>query len=219
MEQNQAIRQPFGITTFGSSVIRVDPDIASVQFAVSCTEKQPKDAFEKARNTSQKFNAYLQKADFKKEVSSSRLTLSQSWQFESGVQKFKGYTAKSSFHVLLYDLEKIEDLLVSIVDLGVNEITDVRFQTSKLKDLRAQARFRAVEAAREKAENYCHAAKVELGKVVHLEDVNPEILSGRYEGHVLKQVEPDDTGNIQAFNPGSITIGAAVLVSFDFAKN
>ena len=218
MEQKQVIRQPFGITTFGSTVIRVDPDIASVQFAVSCTEKQPKDAFKEARNISQKVNIYLQQADFKKEVSSSRLTLSQAWNYEAGVQKFKGYAAKSSFHVLLYDLEKIEDLLVNIVDLGVNEITDVRFQTSKLKELRAQARFRAVEAAREKAENYCQAAKVELGKVIHLEDVNPEILSGRYEGHVLKQVEPDDTGNVQAFNPGSITIGAAVLMSFNFAN-
>jgi uncharacterized protein YggE len=219
MDQHQIIRQPFGITTFGSAVLRTDPDVASVQFAITRTEQLPKQSFQAVREASKNVTDYLQRVDFKKDTSSSRLSLSQAWKLTGGTQTFIGYKAKAGFHVLLYDLEQLENLLIGIVDAGANEINDVNFQTSRLKELRAQARRKAVEAAREKAENYCQAAQVKLGKVIHIEDVNPDSLSGRFEGHVMRQVELDDSGTVQAFNPGSITINAAVLISFNIADN
>ena len=179
MDQHQVIRQPFGITTFGSTVIRVDPDVASVQFAITRTEQLPKQSFHAVREASKRVTDYLQQVDFKQDTSSSRLSLSQAWKLTGGTQTFVGYKAKAGFHVLLYDLDQLENLLIGIVDAGANEINDVNFQTSRLKELRAQARRKAVEAAREKAENYCQAAQVKLGKVIHIEDVNPDGLSGR----------------------------------------
>ena len=46
---------------------------------------------------------------------------------------------------------------------GANELTSVTFQTTRLKEVRADARRRAVAAAREKAELYCSAAGVSAG--------------------------------------------------------
>jgi hypothetical protein len=36
-------------------------------------------------------------------------------------------------------------------------------------------------------------------------------------GHVAYEIQPDDSGEIQAFDPGSITIGAAVILAFKIA--
>jgi uncharacterized protein len=226
MSPGQAVRQPFGVTTYGSTIIRVDPDIASIHFAISRTESHPKESFRVVREASKKVFDYLQKANFRKETSSSRISLSQTWDYVGATRKFMGYTARSGFHTLLFDLEQLENLLVSLVDLGVNEIDDVNFQTTRLKELRSDARRKAVDAAAAKAENYCSAAGIKLGRVIHIEDVNPDaadFLGRRYEGHAMSQnminlLEPADAEDLQSFNPGGITISAAVLLSFNIAN-
>lgn len=208
MYQEQLIQNPFGINVFGSSLVRVEPDIVSLDFAVSRIQKHPKDAFQDVRKASQNVRRYLEQAKVD-EVNTSRVSISQAFRFVSGEQKFMGYTAKVVFHVLLKTLDQMEDLLSGIVDAGANEIESVEFQTTKLKELRADARRQAVSSAREKAENYCSAAGVTLGKVIHIEDVNPDTLHGR-ESHV----EAGRGTQMQAFDPSSITIGAAVIVAF-----
>ena len=208
MYQEQLIQNPFGITVFGSSLIKVEPDIVSLSFAVSRIHQHPKDAFQDVRSSSQSVRKYLEQAKVD-EVNTSRVSISQTFRYISGEQKFLGYTAKVAFNVLLRKLDEMEDLLSGIVDAGANEIENVEFQTTKLKELRADARRQAIGAAREKAENYCNAAGVNLGKVIHIEDVNPDNLRGR-ESHV----EMGIANQLQAFDPGNITIGAAVIVAF-----
>src|SRR5229473_3394794 len=60
------------------------------------------------------------------------------------------------------------------VEAGANEVTSVKYLTTQLAELRAQARREAVAAARRKAEVYSEAAGVALGHVLHIEDVNPD---------------------------------------------
>jgi uncharacterized protein YggE len=84
-----------------------------------------------------------------------------------------------------------------------------------LKQLRAEARRRAVSAAREKAELYRTAAGVSLGGVLAIEDVNPELLSGRSEGHTYREPHPvEDAGEPGAIDPGAISVSAAVYVVY-----
>jgi len=212
MDQAQLIQTPFGVAVFGSTLIRVAPDIVSLDFAVSRLEQHPKDAFRKVREAAQSVRKYLEEAKVG-EVGTSRVNISQTFRFVNGEQKFLGYTAKISFHLLLRQLDQMEDLLSGIVDAGVNEIARVDFQTTQLKEVRSEARRRAIAAAREKAENYCAAARVKLGKVIHIEDVNPDLLRGG-EGHVANEILPDDGDEIGVFDPGSITVGAAVSMAF-----
>lgn len=210
---SQLVRTPFGISVFGSSIIRVEPDIVSLNFAVSRLQQKPKDAFSDVKKAVQKVRKYLDQAEVD-EVGSSRVTIEQSYRYSANENKFIGYTATIAFHVLLRNLDKIEDILSGIVDAGVNHIYSVNYQTTRLKELRADARRRAVEAAREKAENYCSAAGISLGKIIHIDHVNPDTLYSR-EGHVVREIQPDDSDDNQVFDPGSITIGGAVIIAFE----
>jgi uncharacterized protein len=209
-----SIQTSQGVKVFGSAVVRVSPDTASIVVAVSRTEKRPEAAFSKAREGARAVNEFLRKClipDF----GSSRVSLSQELRYTNGESQFVGYKAKIEFNVVLREMDKVETLLSGLIAAGANELTSVTFQTTRLKDLRADARRRAVAAAREKAELYCQAAGVAVGSVMAIEDVNPESLSGRYEGHTYREpVAADDTGEPGAIDPGAIAVAAAVNVVY-----
>ncbi len=200
------------VKVFGSAIVRVAPDTASIVVAVSRTEQKPGDAFAKAREGAKAVMEYLHKAGVE-DFGSSRVTLSQEFRYANGEQKFVGYQGKIEFNVVLRELDKVDAVLCGLITAGANILASVTFQTTRLKELRADARRRAVVAAREKAELYCGAASVAVGAVVAIEDINPETLTGRGEGHTYREAAPvDDAGEPGAIDPGAITVGAAVNV-------
>jgi uncharacterized protein len=208
------IRTAHGVKVFGSAVVRVAPDTASIVVAVSRIEQKPEAAFAKAREGAQGVTAYLHKAGVK-DFGSSRVTLSQEFRYTNGENRFVGYQAKIEFNVVLREMDKVEAVLSGLIAAGANTLTAVTFQTTRLKELRADARRRAVVAAREKAELYCTAAGVAVGPVLTIEDVNPESLSGRSEGHTYREAAPvDDAGEPGAIDPGAIAVGAAVNIVY-----
>ena len=217
MFPKQSIERPFGINVFGSSIARIEPDIASLKFAVARLADHPKDAFREAREGAQSVRAALVQLGIS-DVGSSRVTLSQTFRYTGNEQRFVGYTARVAFHVLLRDLESMEAVLSGVVDAGANEIDSVQLQTSRLKEVRAEARQRALEAAREKAVIYCQSAGVTLGPVVHIEDLNPDMLEMARSGHKMRETQPDEEEPLTAFDPGSIVVAAAVMVAFEIGR-
>ena len=215
MDFSQLVPSPAGIKVFGSAIVRVEPDTASLTFAVSRLGKHPRDAFREARESSQRVWAFLTQAKLD-DVGTSRMTLTET--FDYSPRNLLGYTARIAYHLLLRDLDRLEEILVGIVDSGANEITSVEFQSIRLKEFRAEARRRAVQAARDKALLYCEAASVTLGQVLHLEDVNPDTLRGT-GSHQLREQQPDDDGEtLKAFDPGSIVIGGAVRIIYEIKR-
>ena len=212
MQVSQAIPSPQGLSVFGSALIRVAPDVASLTFSASRQQKKPRAAFEETRSAAAAIRAFLDKSNVG-DVQASRVTLSQQWDYVGGKPKPGGYVAKASFNVLLDDLDQLEAILSGVVDAGANEITEVSFQSRTLKEHRVRARQQAVAAAREKALVYATAAGKGVGEVLHIEDANPDQLQGS-EGHVQRDLPTDGEGPLAAFDPGSITVGAAVLIVF-----
>jgi hypothetical protein len=208
----QQITNPTGITVFGSAIIRVAPDIVSLNFSVSQLEQHPKDAFKAVRADAQKVNNFLADSQIT-DFGASRISLEEAYQYRNNEHQFIGYRARVSFHVLLTELDRLEAILSGLVDAGVNRIDQIDYQTTRLKELRAQARQRAVAAAREKAEIYAQAAGVSVGGVLHIEDVNPDILRG-HEGHTQREIPQDEGAPLQAFDPGSIVVNGAVMIAY-----
>lgn len=205
--------QAGSVRVFGSVVLRVPPDTASISVAVSRLEPKPEAAFARTRDAARAVSTYLHNAGVK-DVGSSRVTLSQETRYVNGEHKFAGYLARIGFHVVVRELDRVDGLLAGLIAAGANELSAVTFQTTRLRELRADARRRAVAAAREKADLYCTAAGVSVGEVLEIEDVNPESVSGRSEGHTYREPAADDPGEPGAIDPGAIAVGAAVNVVY-----
>jgi uncharacterized protein YggE len=149
------------------------------------------------------------------DVAASETSLSEAFDGDYQNRKKIGYQGSVSFHVILRDPAKLEALLSDAVDAGADRITSVHAKTSRLRELRAEARQRAVRSARAKAEELAGAAGAKLGAVLHLEDVNPEDMSRRSHAPDIDLTEHDQDAAVPtAHDPGSITIAAAVMACF-----
>jgi uncharacterized protein YggE len=177
-------------------------------------EQQPEPAFTAARQAAQAVSAYLHRSGMQ-DVGSSRITLAQEFRYVNGEQRFVGYTARIAFSVVLRNVDQVEETLAGLIAAVANELTSVTFQTSRLREVRADARRRAIAAAREKAELYCAAAGVAAGRVLAIEDANPEFLTGRHEGHLHREPAAEDTAELKAMDPAAIAVGAAVNVLYE----
>jgi uncharacterized protein YggE len=213
----QSIKNPLGLNVFGSALLRVAPDVASITLSVATTQKKPHAAFEETRTIAHAVRAFLAKSKVD-DVQSSRIALSQEKEYDGGRWRFQGYTARVSFNVILDDLDRVEEIICGAIDAGVNEIDSVAFQTRQLKEHRVKARQQAVAAAQRKAEVYAQAAGVTLYRILHIEDVNPAQLSGYSEAHVVREPEIDEDGPVSAFDPGAITVGAAVILTYSLKE-
>ena len=146
--QSDGVQRLNVVRVFGSAVVRVAPDTASIVVAVSRIEPKPEPAFAKAREGAQAVNAFLHKSGIG-DFGSSQVTLSAEFRYTNGENRFVGYKARIEFNVALRELAKMDSLLSGLIAAGANELKSVQFQTSRLKEIRADARRRAVAAARE----------------------------------------------------------------------
>lgn len=216
------IKNPFGISVFGSALLRVAPDFVTIRAAITRLEQKPAEAFQNAREAERAVTAFLRKNPVK-ESGVSRISLAQEYRFVNSERRPIGYVARIGLTLVLSELDRIETVLSGLVEAGANEITSTEFHTVKLKDLRARARELAVNAARQKAEVYATAAKVSLGDVLHIEDVNPNVL--RQEFHVagarrsVQQDIIDSEPEQDTLDPSAIQVGAAVMVAYQIAES
>ena len=211
---NQSISRPFGINVFGSSLVRTDPDQVEVGLTVSRLGDKPQESFRATHEATSAVRTVLRRRGVPDSaVEGSRVTLEMAYDGYPN-RRFVGYQACVSLRVLLDNLDDLEPLLNEVVEAGAHQIDAVRYQTRRLKEVRSQARSQAVESARLKAAIYASAAGVQLGSVLHIEDVNPDQLTQRGHAPDVDVTEHDETAIVGALEPGSLTVTAAVMASF-----
>lgn len=214
-----SLTRPNGVHVFGSHILRTEPDRAEVDLAVIRLAQTPAASFEQTGKAVRAVRAALRAAAIPDaEIEVSRVNLETAYD-SYPARKFLGYRSTVSFRFAVTHLEAIEQLLTSAVEAGANEVQRVRYQSSKLRELRAEARTQAVQAAQRKAEIYCQAANVRLGPVVDIEDVNPDV--GAYRAGVSHGVTEWGAGAVaddeatSGLKPGSLVVSAAVEVTFN----
>lgn len=209
MLNSQMVERPWGVTVYGAADVKARPDLVRARFKVSRTEQTPSESFAAASKAITAVRQALRDHDVPDAaVERSRLDLQSSHTYGTP-REFLGYQCEASFVVETRDLDDVQSLLVDLVAAGANEIGGVVFDVTTKAELRAQARREAVAAARRKAELYAEAAGVRLGGVVHIEDVDPEKMSGGYRGH-------GSGGEASAGDlaPGHVVVSAAVILGF-----
>jgi len=199
-----------GITSFGSGVVSVPADIAIITLSVEVVEPTAKKAFQVTKKTSLTVRKFLDRVK-NLEVSTSHITLTQNWHSKRN----EGYRAQITYRIKLHNLDLMEKVITNAIDAGANRIQSVNFQNSELRKHRKEARRLAIVGAREKALNYCQAAGVELGEVIHIEDLNPDSLERR--GYAAGGAVAGG-GAESAMNPGDLQVSGAVKVIYSLKK-
>ncbi len=213
----QTIGRPWGVTAYGAGSVKALPDLVRVKFKIVNTEQTPSAAFDAASTSVSGVRSALRGRGVPDSaVQASRLNLATATEYVNNAHRFAGYRCVASFSVDSTDLNGVQQLLVDLVAAGVNEIGGVDFDVTTKQALRAEARRKAVAAARAKAELYAEAADIRLGAVLHIEDVDAEQTGERYRSH---SAYASDASLEQDLAPGHIVVNAAVILGFAIARD
>ncbi|MEU7095683.1 SIMPL domain-containing protein [Kitasatospora aureofaciens] len=210
MNGTQSIENPWGMSVFGAASVDAAPDLARLRVAINQTRQKPGEAFEVTRAAVNQVREALRNHNVPDSaVSTSQLDLKSSWTY-GGERKFLGYECTASFVIELRELDRLETVLVDVVDAGANQVDGVTFDVQAKKELRAKARAAAVAAAREKAALYAEAAGARLGPVIHIKDIDSDHLQNSYRSH---RSSGDGSGDGD-LTPGKISVSAGVVIGF-----
>ena len=159
------------ITVSGEGKVVGIPDVANVDLGM--TVERTTVAAAQKENT-RVMNELLQKLKDtgvdSKDIQTTSYTVYPAYDWNDGKQTLRGYGVTQNVHVKIRDLDKVGDILGRAGELGTNQIGGISFSVDDPEQLRQQARVKALENAKAKAQALAEVAGVKLRRVVSFDE-------------------------------------------------
>ena len=212
------------IQVSGSAVVKVVPDLVTIQLGVTSNDTTPQGVYDKNTAAIKKTIAAIRALGVaEKDISTDYYIIHPVYEDYSSLD-IKGYRINNTLIVNLKDVGKVSQVLAAALSTGANEVIDVQFKTSQLRQYRDQARQLAMKAAQEKGRDLAGATSAQVGCVLNIDENSWSYYgypwqSGRYQPMAQNVVQnapggeqpPSDDGPISL---GQIAVQAEVQVRF-----
>ncbi|MSR85042.1 DUF541 domain-containing protein [Candidatus Uhrbacteria bacterium] len=169
-EHDQIGRVPLSrdtITIDGEGKVTGKPTLAQVDVGLYLDGKDVPDL---QNQNSQKVNAILaamkQLGIAEADIQTSNYTISPKFEYKDGAQNVIGYSVSQSITLKVRDLSKLSAVLAKAGQLGTNQVNGVTFTIDDPREMRQEARKKALEDARGKADELAKALGVQVARVV-----------------------------------------------------
>jgi len=120
-----------------------------------------------------------------------------------------GYRVQNSVRIRVRDISLLGEVLDQVVDLGANQIGGIQFQVRRADKLRDEARTKAMENARRRAELFARAAGARLGDVLMIQEGS----SGFNPRPMMMEMKRSSAGAVPV-EAGSQELSANVTVTW-----
>lgn len=105
----QSIRNPLGVTVYGSALLRTEPDLAEAWLAISRVAKDPAEAFKQTRGAVLAVREALANSGIDAgAMEVPRIAVEDAFEGFAPNRKFIGYKAAVTFRIRVHDLELLE---------------------------------------------------------------------------------------------------------------
>ena len=156
------------ITINGEGEVIGTPDVVTIQLGL-VTEKISIDEAQ-AENT-KTMNEIIEKLKNehnveKKDMQSSNYNISPRYDWNGGKRELKGYTVSQNLNLKIRKMDRINEVLKLAGRHNLNQVNNLQFLIDDPEELRQEARIKAIQNAKEKAENLAEIMDVKLGKVL-----------------------------------------------------
>ncbi len=197
------------VDVVGEGVVYVVPDEVTIKVQVENEGQNPKELKQtNDRIVNEVLNFIRSQNIDDKNVLTQYIRLSKNYDYQTKKYKF---VANQSISIMLKDLDKYEALMSGLLESGINRIDGIYFSSSKKEILEAQARIKAVENAKAKAEEYSGVLGQSIGKAIKISEYQTNYPTPRNEG-MLKAMS--DGGGQQTISPGEMELRVSVNVRF-----
>lgn len=158
---------PYTISITGQGKVVAIPDIAKTTVGIR-TEKLTVAAAqeENTKKMNDLIKAIKDLGVEDKDIQTTRYNISPRYDWQEGKRILRGYEVSQSVSIKIRDLDKIGEILSVAGQGGANEVSGISFTVDDPEALRQEAREKAIQNAKEKAEALAKVAGVKLGKIV-----------------------------------------------------
>lgn len=157
------------LTVNASGSIYAAPDQATVQLGVSSQASTAAEALKQNNtDTAAVIDAIKKLGVDAKDISTSNFNVYPT--YDTSGTRINGYQVNNSVTVLIRDISASGTLLDQVVTAGANNISGLSFGIADASQYQADARQKAIEAARAKAEAMAQAAGVTLGDIISINE-------------------------------------------------
>ena len=212
------------ISVSGSATINVSPDIANVSFGLSTKEKTAQAAKEANDAMLKNLNEVLKRYEIKEtELSMNYINIRPYYEYRGNSNQLAGYVAQKTITIKIKEIEKYNSFVDDLLKIGISEINSVDFAVEDIKTARNQARIKAVESAREKAELFASSISKQIVDVIEISESDISVrysqanYKSNYRGMLHTAMKDSDAvtgGDGIEEERGNIAVSASVSVVF-----
>lgn len=201
---------PREITVTGEGKAYAKPDIAMINFGVTSEAEKSQDA---VSQNSKKMNAAIDSIKNSgvedKDIKTTFYNLYPLYSYErppplyypSTGNKITGYRLEQQVEIKIRNFDKINEIIDKATSSGANTVGSLQFTVDDQEEVRAEARAKAIEQAKEKAKTLVSGTGLRIVKLISVSDgyYSPIPYGGGYAGVALKEdsvaprIEPGQT--------------------------
>lgn len=190
------------------------PDTAVISFGVTKTDSAVEVAKNKVNEIANRITQDLKKLGVNvKDIKTTNYSLNPQYDYSGGTQRLTGYIVDTNMQVKLQPIDKANQAIDIAAKDGATSIGGVQFvvDDAKQKELVNEARKKAINDAKEKAQSLSNAAGMNLGRIVDIKENshNPSPVP------ILMSAEKAGGGQPTQLNPGENKITLTITLSYE----
>lgn len=201
----------FSVT--GEGEVNISPDVAMISVGVSANADTVKLVQDQINSAINKVSAAVKKLGVEdRDIQTVSYNITPTYDFREGNQRITGYSGNTNLTIKVKDLDKVNSVIDAATSQGANQIGGIVFDIEDRTKAENQAREKAVEEAKIRAENAARIAGFKLGRIINYQESFggfPRPIPLLSQGAVT----PDSTQT--KIEPGSQTIKVTVTLSYE----
>jgi len=204
------------ITIDGEGKVTGKPTLAQVDLGMFM---EGKDVPQLQNDNSQKVNAIIAAMKglgiAEADLQTSNYTISPKFEYKDGVQNVIGYTISQNLSLKVRDLSKLSAVLAKAGQLGTNQVNGVSFTIDDPTELKQEARKKALQDARSKAQELADALGVTVEHVVTFSESSNPLMQPLPYMYKAEATGMGGGGSAPEIQPGSLDVISHVSVTFE----
>lgn len=210
------------VSVEGFATITVSPDVANVSFELSSKEKTASEAKDANDAKQIKMGDVLKKYNIQeKDLKMNYINIRPYYEHNNGRSEIVGYIAQKTITIKIREIEKYNAFIDDLLKIGISNVNSVEFTLEEVNSTKNQAREKALEVAREKAELYASTLGKKIVDVVQISEMDSGVKYNRVANYREARMKSsgramtmeDADANVEE-ERGSIAVNASLFVVF-----
>lgn len=214
MSHAQEQKQIPQVSVSGEGKIKVKPDQVVINFGVENVGKDAQEVKKLNDENVDKVVKFIKKFGISSsDFQTTNVSLNRNYDYD---KKKYNFQASQSITITLKDISKYDDLMMGLVDNGINNISNVEFKSTEIEKYKSEGRKLAIKDAKKKAEDFVSVLGQKVGKALLITDNSANYYPPQpmFKGAMLEMAGDMGGAPRQTLAVGEIEVITNVSVSF-----